>query len=274
MKLKIAIALLLSNCADAMEEPPQVFKRPAPEVEQELRVQPKVQRGEAEIVAYPKSSLGALPEELQKHIFDYLVTARGATNQKKLFNAAENIRNFLTLSKQFKAGLYDKDLAGKIIKELAKRYTHNNLVLAAEALATDAASRWLADTMKESLKVPSPAGAQFMQDLDHALFVAVDEHELGVMRFLLHYQPERVDYAFSGNRQNLLVAAIKKNDRDMIKLLLKFDANPDNDAMEKAAETDLEILKDLVAAGGNINHLDSNGSSLLFLQGTPISLCI
>src|ERR1700733_1792473 len=45
------------------------------------------------------SPLESLPEEMKLHIFDYLITAKGATNTAKLYNAANNIRSFLMINR-------------------------------------------------------------------------------------------------------------------------------------------------------------------------------
>lgn len=278
MKLRILLIMLISFSLMAMEQPPRAGKRPAAKSAEELQGEPKTHRiepgaAQPQVVAGLEfqPTMGGIPQDLRDQIFNYLIAAQGGTGQIKLINAAQNIRNYLiglSGNKQFKQLLYNTELAGQIIMELAKRYTNNNVVVAAQALATDAASKWLAEYTKQNYR-------QIVSNLSEALFSAIDQGDLGSIRFLLYYQPVLVSSTiFSQHGQTLLEAAVSKSNKDIVALLFKFGANFNgypihavHQMMERAAERDLDILKILVAAGGNINQMTARGSNLLSFAG-------
>ena len=90
-------------------------------------------------------TLVGLSPEIKNRILNFLVTGRGKTNEEKLQSAAASIRNYMTTHPAFQGFLADETITGKLIQELAKRYTGGNVTRAALALRTDAAGRWLVE---------------------------------------------------------------------------------------------------------------------------------
>lgn len=275
MNIRILAIILIFSSLAGMEQP-RASKRPAQESVEQLKDEPKTPRAETEI-EYPRTSLMGLPEELRLHIFNYLVSAQGATKQKQFYNATENIRKFLMGNKQLKPWLDDVNLAGQIITELAKRFTDNNVIEAAQALATNAASEWLAEQVRQKLIAQYDfhgfTGVRFLTgdekfyvNLKDALFNAIAQDDMGRLRFLLHYRPQLVNQVISGT-QPLLSAAVERKSVPMVRLLLKLGANVTPDTVELATEKDLDILKLVIAAGGNINQQTDIGSNLLVFAG-------
>lgn len=296
MKLRILLLVLISYTLQAMEQPPRQ-KRPASETVEALQGEPKTQRGEPEVVSQqmpafgPQPTFMGIPQTTREQIFSYLVTARGATQEKKLFNAAENIRNFLMI-KQFKPWLEDVNLAGEIITELAKRYSNNDVVRAAEALSTNAASKWLAEQVKSKAKfIPAKpiskstldpkteADTQFLVDLQNALFNAVDRIDIGAVRFFLTYQPHLVNAVRNNDDLSMLFNAVATGDTQLVNLLLKNGADPNFISADPEGETsviqkaamgnNVEILKALQSAGADITQLDEFDGNLLGHAGSP-----
>lgn len=289
-KLRILLLILMSYATYTMEAPLR-GKRPAQQPGETLQGEPKTRRGEVEPIqelklTYPRASLMGIPSDIQKIIFGYLETAAGATTQLRLMNAAQNIRNFLMSSKRFLPWLNDEKLAGTIITELAKRYANNNIVVAAQAYATNAANKWLSDELYKKLTPIASESEQLAQVsklydyYTSALSNAINLGDVGSMRFLLQNQKtnpiNNIRFFTDGKPESLLLAAVKTGKKDMVSLLLKFGANPnynyliekgdkeyEDSVMLAAVKTDLEMLKALVAAGGNLNWLNRYEASLL-----------
>ncbi len=267
MKLCAYVVLLLFSIgilgASELPEEKRGIKRPA---EQEIAIEPAAK--EQKVDEYPLASLMGAPEEIRKHIFDYLYTAKGATNQIRLVNAAQNIRNFLMSKKEFKADLNNVQLAGTIIKELTKRYAGQNFVIAAVALATDAASKWLATQFSD---------ARTQSVVKALLNDAARDNDIGIINFILQYASHEQSDVFLNallDDTTPLIVAARNNHPTIVKRLLALGATNINvqdlegwtALMWAAYKGHLEIAKQLLAKGGiNVNLLQKHGMSALML---------
>ena len=105
------------------------------------------------------SGFGILPSELKKKIFDYLITAPGITNEARMANAAENIRNCAAVNKDFRqyiknyktSGGTEVDVVGDLINGLAERYAPGNAAKAATIFGTADAGKWLAHYINDEV---------------------------------------------------------------------------------------------------------------------------
>lgn len=103
-------------------------------------------------------NLTDLPLELQTKIRNFVFNVSGATNEAKLYKAAENVRNFMIVNKSYYAWLNTPLVVNDIIRELAKRYTvDNDFIAVVLALGTNSASKWLASRVSDAL-VPNDQG--------------------------------------------------------------------------------------------------------------------
>ena len=289
MIIRILVLLLSIFCSTYTMEQPS-GKRPAQEPIEKIQGEPKTQKGETELIVeqptHATTSLTGIPRDIKEIILGFLGTAQGATQQIRLINAAQNIRNLLMSSKKYKPLLDDEQLAGQIITELAKRYANNNIVIAAQALATKAANGWLTNKLCNGPgpdAEPSECSKFFKLKTDYTLALtnAINNGDVGSVRFLLENKliPQmvnniRIDYY--GRPQSLLLAAVITGNKDMVALLLKLGANPNytylvtmgnqeyqDGVMRAGVQQNLEIVKALVAAGGDLNQLDPYGDNLL-----------
>lgn len=289
MKIRVLLLILLCISLNAMEQPRP--KRLAEEPVEELQGESKTQRGQPgmEPETTRVSSHGAqvtvptlfgVPATIRNQIFGYLTSAKGATKQIQLINAAQNIRNYLAAlnsNQRFRGVLNNKELTDQIIRELAKRYTNNNLVVAAQALATDAASKWVAQEILRNEEI--------LDDWKKAVLTAVKEtSDIGAFRFLTHNlapNNKRLIRELEDARfKTLLFGAVDNNNLELVKELLKAGVHPNNptdvvwkdgvligNLMSLAASKNVEILKALAAAGGDLNWRTSKESNLLSFAG-------
>jgi ankyrin repeat protein len=160
------------------------------------------------------SLLEVLPDELKVEIFKALTSVEKETKDKALAQAAKNIRALSVTSSTFAVLAKDKKLTGELIKELADRYTDGDLVKAAIALGTDAASEWI--TSQENLSVQGAISEKLMQ--------ASKDGNIAVAKFLLKYLPkDRVDVMVNG--QTSLMVASAWGQIKIIDLLLAAGAD-------------------------------------------------
>lgn len=290
MKLRLMVLALFGSYLLAMENP-NPSKREAEESAEQLQGESKVRRVEPiEEVEYPLASLAGLPVELKAEIFNFLMTAPGETKERQLLNAALNIRNFLMANKQFKESLDDIELAGKIIVQLASRYTDNDIVHAAITFNTNAASKWLADQIQHqlslapngSIKSPlSESEKQFKDHLQNAIKFAFNNNRFDILRFLFAYKPllANVDLNNMENKDiskkmPLLEVAVASNNFNMVNFLIKYGARITDDTIFRAAiKNSPEMLKLLaqpitrngivVSTGVDLNKR-YEGTTLLF----------
>lgn len=295
MKLRIILLTFITTPLGSME--PQPRKRAVQEaVEQET---PKAQRV-AEEFTYPLASLPDLPTELQITLAEYLYNAPGANNDLKLLNAASSIRNFFSLNKRYTQFLDDVNLAGKIIKALAQRYTNNDLVNAAITFNTNAASMWLAQQIEQQLVAPDGSmkmiqtldgdKLKLYNDLQKAIDFAVNNIRVDIMRFLITYQPRLANWQVNAIKDNeeedrlpLLEVALYKQNPQMVRILLKAGVQITDPTVTSAAASDNAFaLEQLRAAGVNLNarydgeslfHFANNEQVIAYLvaQGADIN---
>lgn len=288
MKIKILCLLslgFLSSFMSAMEQPPR-DKRTVQELLTESKRQ-RLEQGQPES-NYPLASLAGLPNELLLLIAENLLENPDMPEAEQLTRAVANIRNLLMSSKKFKPLLDDANLAGRIIGVLAPRYTHGNLVTAALALGTDAASKWLAQEIQEKLginpdgtrtEIPSeilnsPAVQLFISQLQSEFINAIKHDRADVLRFLLTYQPSLANWyiAIDGDEESLLEAAISLKKDNIVRLLLKSGAKITDAIVERTVEGgSVELLQELRNRGADITKpyaYEGFKSTLMFWVAT------
>lgn len=266
MKLKIMLLTFTSFSLFAMENP---GKRLADETIEQLQGESKTQRRQEEAV-YPLASLPGLPDELKVAITQYLLDTPGNDDGIRLLNAAQNIRSLFISNKEYKRLLDDVDLAGQIIKELAVRYTANDLVAAAITFNTNAASKWLAQhirnrkfnpdgSLKETDKL-SEADLKLTDDVQRAFDYAADNERVDILRFLIEHQPifaNMLVNTFVNDQPTklpLLEIAFGKQNAPMLRLLLRSGARITSSIITAAAAQESPFaLEHLKAAGVDLN---------------------
>lgn len=257
-------------------------KRTAEEPIEQLRDEPKAQRVEIVQPVLPvtlqvEPTLENLPTDLRKYISIFLVTAEGKDSQEKLKNAAKNIRKFLMLNKRFKPLLEDINFAGIIITNLAKRYSQYNFVNAAIALQTQASKQWLSNKI---LKAQENTEIQNLFDRQVKISVlnAINTNNLNALKFIFDLLPielrkKFMNFTNDAQGNSLLFIALKNKNIEIAKQLVEWGADPNfvnragESPMALAAELDLELLKKMQAAGGNIKMLTPRGMNLLGFAG-------
>ena len=293
--LSLSLLALSSSFMSAMEKPRD--KRAAQEPCQELQAESKRSRVEQEQLQsldlvpasdYPLASLPGLPNELLLLIAENLLENPGVPAAEQLTRSAANIHNLLIGCKKFKPLLDDAHLAGTIIRLLAERYTQGNLVTAALALRTDAASRWLAQEIKEKLGINpdgtttrvsteilnSPEVLLLVRQLQLAFINAIEQDKADTLRFLLAYQPSLANwYIYSDeNEESLLEMAIFLKKGDIVCLLLKSGAKiTDADIEQTIHGGSIKLLEELISRGADITTpytYDDVESSFLFWATT------
>ena len=279
-KLIIFIFGLSISLNFAMELP----ERPKRPLEEELQDMPdpseiieiaKKQKIEAQVIPVPMeiepiaapSSLGQfepIAPEIQEIIIKYLVTATGRTPTQKLYNAADTIRNFLMTNKYFKENFLDNiNFNGWVIQELAQRYTGNNIVKAAMALGTKAASQLLKERF-----------SQYIISIHHFLINAAYEGNQNDINFLLSLAPQNQLFNAIGEEgMNLLMAAARGGSLSLIEKIVTSGLIPVNAADQRggtaliraADNAHTAVVERLLAAGANVNVANQQGNTALML---------
>ena len=230
---------------------------PAGEPEQEAKV--------ARVVYPANLGLQDLPDELLKIIIKNLAVAKGPSEKARLYKAAESIRSLLMTSPFFTKYLNDIEFNGALILELARRYTNNNIVEAALALATQAGGAWLTRII---LAEPQNVQKDDRRDALVLMLQAITQGQEGVVNFLLYNYPnlmDTVEIAYDPDGDTFLIAAIRKNLFNIIKLLIDagVDVNktsrppaegfPGSSPLSQALGHDPRILDLLLEAGADVN---------------------
>ncbi len=193
----------------------------APMPRQEKRKQTEVTTFFAPISGSKKAKvqpigLQQLPADVKEIILSFLVSAPGNTNEARLQAAAQNIRNFMILNKNFNKYLNDEDTNGHIIIELAKRYTDNDIEHTADALHTRAGMNWVR-TIKP----------KFEQAICNGNLKVVSQI-LNKFPYLVNTKINIEDYSYD----TPLIASVTRGNLEMIKLLLTIpgiNANEEDD---------------------------------------------
>ena len=210
-----------------------------------------------EVIVPSLGSFEQLPKEVREIIIKYLVTATGRTQTQKLYNAADAIRNFLTTNTYFKQYLDDYQFIGWIVKNLANRYTGNNLVKAALALGTKRAAQWLASKASQNLL-----------DIYHCLMDAAYEGNEVNIKFLLSVYPQDrlISNTLGADRINLLMAAASGGSLFLVNKILEsglIDINArslfDDTAINLASSKGhAAVVERLLKAHADVDSVDAN----------------
>lgn len=219
--------LLAGTSLHPAEAPPasqRAEKRKQPETEIVVAIEPT---GESKKTKTQPATLEQLPPDVHRFILSFLVTAPGRTKEARLQAAAEKIRDFMTLNKNFTQYLEDEDLNGLLITELAKRYTDNDMHHAANALHTYAGDMWL-QTIEIQLKMA--LAANHLPILSHIL---TKYPHLANMQIPT---PDYPDHMFD----TPLMIAVRRGYLDMVALLLSIPGI-DINQKDKAGYTALTV---------------------------------
>lgn len=227
------------------ERPSKAFKIGSEQQAQEL----KAKKQEPELSAFE-----ILPNEVKRQILEYLITPRGATNTAKLYNAAEFIRRFMTLSTAFQPFLHDEKVAGYLIKELAKRYANNNYAKAALALGTQAANQWLKETILAKATAEGYIPVEIWDIYRNteyyaaiALKEAIANNDMGEINFLLAAMPKQM---YAPTHGSSLISEWWQG----------------NTPLMMAIQANLPFLAEkLIAAGTDLNYKNLKGENALQL---------
>lgn len=240
---------------DIEERPTKARKVEVESTEQPMEIEPIAPAPAAPPAApiiepYQETIETMPPEIIQKIVLPLLSNAKGFSREAKLHNAIEDIRNFLSTNTRFASFLKDIPFNAFLIKELAKRYTNNDLLLAAIALRTPGAGAWL------HIRHGNPDYDKVISYFLHA----VESGNLPMAKFLLEFSVPGLHYGISTWDNELL----KKTDR--------FGSNP---LMIAADNGDLALFNYLLKTAENILNpeeieklkrgVTSNGSNMLHL---------
>ena len=205
-----------------------------------------------------------LPVELIPAVSKALKYEKGATEQHALYKAAENIRNLYFTNMAFRKFLDDEHGTGILVKALADRFAGGNIVRGAMALATDTASKWLAQHYDDE-KIQAQAITQ--------LNLASIDGQIGLVRFLLQYMP-RNHLIMNGpdDMASPLIHAIINDRIAIAKLLIDSGADIEKNDMEgetaliKAARVNNSAMVDeLIKAHANVDAQNEVGFTALMI---------
>jgi hypothetical protein len=118
-----------------------------------------------------------IPLEIKLHIIKFLEEAPGITKHDQLRAAAQNMRNFLYVTRELQEFLNDPGFNAILIQALAQRYTFGNIVAAAAALHTQRAGEGLVEFIKT------------FPDQEDMLIEALTRATQAEMNFILSYFP-------------------------------------------------------------------------------------
>lgn len=163
------------------------------------------------------SHLEELVPEIKAEIIKSLTVGEGPNELNRLISAVQNIRALGTGTPAFAFLLYDPKTTDYLIKELAERYTGNNLVRAAIALGTEAASEWVA------AKRNDPAvQSQIESELDKAC----SENHFDEVKFLVQFLPDGDPLIRQPHKKNIpIISATLEGNEKIVDLLVRKGAN-------------------------------------------------
>lgn len=254
--LSVVVLLMITTSLQSME------KRKGDDQEQGGGKRPRT----LEVPAPRVTGFADLPADVRGIILNLLVNAPGRTNSARLQAAAETIRNFMTLNRSMRAFLDNEAVNGYLIRELAQRYSNENLLDATVALHTAAGGRWFFNwlrTQGSDLVVNST--------FDHAksiLAQAAGSGDLATITYILRYIPGIVTH----NINIALSHAIEHGHMAVVNRLLaipEININELDDVGRAPLVTaarfgNIPIIERILAAGAQINSQDrSNDTPLI-----------
>ena len=185
------------------------------------------------------SALEQFPGEIQQFIFEYLLTGTGPTNIARLYNATQNIRNFLKTNKQRAQLLYDVAFNVDLLKKLSARYTNYNMLEAALALATPGAAKALKHILSGLSSIPLQ---KLIKEMQKALFNAMRTDE---------------------SQFNFLLASIPEQNKAVY--LDAVDAHRSTLLNYAAGHKMANVVTKLITAGADVNKVNATGATSLIL---------
>ena len=210
-----------------------------------------------------------IPVGLLNTIDTIIASSTGQTPSERLYNAARNVRDFLSNNRELpQRFLNNENFTEKIIVKLAK-YATGDVVKAALAFDTPAAQNILAKLIKKN---PAP-----FYSIAHYLFNAAREGDLKDFNILLYVAPENTINNFQGpGGITLLMTAVANSHVPIVEQLLTLGANVNSvtqygDTALHFATLTLKpeisnvLVQKLIAAGVHVNQAAKNVSTPLFL---------
>jgi len=222
-----------------------------------------------------KSAFERLPLELKAHILTFLKTAPGNTKEARLQAAAQNIRNFMVLNKEFNTFLNDIPTNEYLINELAKNYIARNPnqisysegIKAALVLQTTGAGRFLlqyAYSDKNEI-------TDFGKAIAVQLFQAADENNLPRVEFILRNIPRIItavdlNESISNDYESftLLQRATQQGNEPLVKIALNALKRVNEMRSALASAPDGTTLLSLAAYSGNVAIFDLIKNYVIF----------
>ena len=134
------------------------------------------------LIESEKTSFEQLSNEVKKRILEQLLSAPGVTREVRLYNAAENIRNFTRINSAFRPFAFDLTDTHFIITQLANRYTNGDKIRAAIALGTESAGNWLKNYMQDAIR----------KELSPYFLEAVRKGQMNILNFLFAFVPQLI----------------------------------------------------------------------------------
>jgi ankyrin repeat protein len=189
---------------------------------------------------------------------------QGATNRAKLFSSAGKIKEVFLSNAQWVPFLTEQNIAAEIIGHLAQKY-QVSLPTAALVLGTDAASAWVGQQLPNE---------QITNEIFLELFQAAHQGNMDVFDFFFKHvganATASINVAFYD--VGLLCVAVEKNNSELVQRLLAVPnialnaQNPidgTNSLMYAAAHGRLQILRQLIQAGADLNFTSNQGDTAL-----------
>jgi ankyrin repeat protein len=223
-------------------------------------------------------NLTDLPLELQTKIRNFIFNVSGATNEAKLYKAADNLRNFMIVDKSYYAWLNTPLVVNDIIRELAKRYTaDNDFIAVVLALGTNSASKWLASRVFDAIKPNDQGFLTVINEPARDFILRLSEH-LGAaflnnqfdkyMLLTKHVEPRRRAWLINNLEIRglpLLSFLILNNRMKQFDHLITLDGidlnredSKDNTPVIAAIQRkNIHALQNLIARGAQLNVLNS-----------------
>jgi hypothetical protein len=271
MKNWVLILLLSFGAIFSMQQPPR-----SPQRGQKRPADQSNAPASKSAVITSRTAFELLPDEIKNQILSFLTTAKGATKRARLDNAAENIRSFFRINKQFAPLGDDPQIMEYLITELANRYANGDKVAAAIALATEAAGKWLATVLSSNKDEYKAEQFKIFRKIEEHFIDAANKGQINVLKFLRKFFS-----SYNLPWQKALKGAVSNSHEEIVRFIttepkLRYvisdminKRNPeDNDEtmlFDTVRNDNEEILDLLLKAGGNVNVLDKFSASPLHI---------
>ncbi len=223
-----------------------------------------------------QSLLEGMPPEILEIILMRLVALA-----PDMHHAIEQIRNFANTSASLRQLIEMESVQGKLIKDLAQRYTRGYLFDAARALGYKQSICWFSSRIQRLIQEKKITDAHKLEEQMYGNFYAsVNNGDSATIAFIVqcpYFAQKFVNkpyyYLFRGQRIILfpLIKAVELNNENLARVLVQAGARVNEESpdgkialVEAAAHSDPALVKLLLAAPGiNVNSVNKMGSTPL-----------